>query len=384
MSSSLIREPDGNAAFVADAPDDLARSEAGQALRIAAVAFETRDALAVTDGGLRLLRVNAGLCALTGHAAHELVGQHLAVLLADPQEQGDCAASLAQLLRPGRWQGEVQARRSSGERFAAQLGVSAVPDAHGRVSHHVVALADVTQHKQAQARLLRSQLDLTRLTRRLMAQERATTDRLAHLLNEGLGQTLSAMALRIDLLADQPAGGTPAAQWQRQAAALQRLGRRAIEELRGALAELHPPLLQEQGLVAALQARLVRGRQEAPEVAFELLADPALQALRWPPDVEYAFFMVAREALDHAVGHGRARHVQCTVNGGPDWLRLRFRDDGRSRPDDPQGPGHLGLVSMRERALAIGAQLQWSDRAAGEVRMQMEWELAGDDPDLSG
>ncbi|WP_198320936.1 PAS domain-containing sensor histidine kinase [Azohydromonas aeria] len=388
LTVGLVRDEHRQPAYFVSVVQDIgARREAEQALRIAAVTFESGDALAVADSDLRLLRVNAGLCVLTGHAAEDLVGQHLAVLLSDAEEQAGCAAGLAQVLRAGRWQGEVQARRRTGERFAAQLSASAVLDAQGRASHHVVALADITQHKQAQALLLRSQLELTRLTRRLMAQERVTTDRLAYLLNEGLGQTLSAMTMHIDLLDAHCMPGTACSaveKLQRHASALSRQARQAIEELRGALAELHPPLLQEQGLVAALQAQLVRRRQEFPGISLELLADPALQSRRWPPDVEYAFFMVAREALDQAIDHGRAQHVQCVVGGSPDWLRLQLRDDGQGRPDDLLAPGQLGLVSMRERALAVGARLQWSDRAAGGIHMQLEWELAGDDPNLSG
>jgi signal transduction histidine kinase len=64
-------------------------------------------------------------------------------------------------------------------------------------------------------------------------------------------------------------------------------------------------------------------------------------------------------------------------------LRLVVQDDGCGVPDDPQRPGHLGVVGMRERALAIGARLRLKGRPGQGTRLELEWEDK-DDPDLPG
>jgi hypothetical protein len=148
--------------------------------------------------------------------------------------------------------------------------------------------------------------------------------------------------------------------------------------------ELRPALLEEQGLVAALDHDLRRRRADAACPQLALRVTPGLQALRWPAEVEYAFFMVAREALNNAVQHAGATHIRCALEGERGWLRLQVHDDGCGVPDDPQRPGHLGVVGMRERAFAIGARYRLKGRPGEGSRMQLEWEDDRDDAHLSG
>jgi PAS domain S-box-containing protein len=380
-----MRAEDGRiTGLIGVARDITERRAAREWLRIAAVAFESQDGLAITDERCVMLRVNPALCALTGHADDELVGQDVALLMADSRNAVTGAAGLRQLAHAGRWQGEVWCRRKDGEAFAGWLGVSAVTDRTGRITHYVVALADISQRKRAQAALLQSQLDLSRLAQRLMEQEQILVQRLAQLLQEGLGQTLSAMTMHIEMLEGGNAARALPEPLQRSALTLRRLGQRAIEELRGAMAELRPPRLGEQGLVAALRQALPQSRPEQPGVAVDVVAGPSLQSLRWPPEVEHAFFMVAREALDNAVRHAGAQHVECLVAGEPHWLRLQVCNDGRIDHDSPRQPGHLSVVSMRERALAIGARLEFKQLAGTRACVQLEWENLNDDAALPG
>lgn len=85
----------------------------------------------------------------------------------------------------------------------------------------------------------------------------------------------------------------------------------------------------------------------------------AAEAQRWPDEVEYAAFMIAREAVGNALRHARASDVRVHLAGTPRTLRLQISDNGVDIPDElTQGrPGHLGLVGMRERALGVGGRL---------------------------
>jgi len=74
---------------------------------------------------------------------------------------------------------------------------------------------------------------------------------------------------------------------------------------------------------------------------------------------------VAQEALHNAAKHARAREVVVMLEVGASDVGLLVADDGRGF--DPRGdfPGHLGLQSMRERALAVGGTLE-IDSAPGQ------------------
>jgi signal transduction histidine kinase len=105
------------------------------------------------------------------------------------------------------------------------------------------------------------------------------------------------------------------------------------------------------------------------------VSDARTSEQRWSEDVEYAAFMVAREAIANALEHAHCRQVRVRVQGDAERLRLDIGDDGIGLPDDALHgrPGHLGMVGMRERALAIGARLQARTRSEGGALITLTW-----------
>ncbi|WP_198320706.1 sensor histidine kinase [Azohydromonas aeria] len=366
------------------ARDITERRAAREQLRIAAVAFEAQEGLTIADASMTMLRVNKALCDLTGYCQEELAGCHVSTLIPDEPKVLAHAAGMEAIEHDGHWQGEVWSRRKDGTRFQAWISVTTVKEDSGAATHYVVSLTDISQRKRSEAELLQSQLDLSRLTQRLMEQEQATTRHLAQLLHDGLGQTISALQLQLDaldaagMLQHLPASLLP------RAAAVRELARQATAEVRSALVELRPALLEDEGLVAALIHHLDRLGHDAKAVTLTMTAAPGLQSLRWARDVEYAFFMVAREALSNALLHSEARRIECSLGGAAHWLRLLVRDDGTGMPDEPRRPGHLGIVGMRERAFAINARFEVKGRPGKGTCIELEWEQEDDDADLSG
>lgn len=221
------------------------------------------------------------------------------------------------------------------------------------------ALIDISVQVNAEAAL-------SALAEQLMDQERMTTRRLAQGLHDQLGQTLTALRLTLDL------GAAEARQQARD------LVDQALREVREVLVDLRPPLLEDEGLVAALDNEMAQRRALHPGVRLVLDADATLQGLRWPGAVEYACFMVAREGIDNALRHARPGEVRLSLFGGPDELALHVDDDGIGLAAGfGRRPGHLGLVGMRERARAIGAVLSLATRSDGPgTRLSLHWEPA--------
>jgi signal transduction histidine kinase len=80
------------------------------------------------------------------------------------------------------------------------------------------------------------------------------------------------------------------------------------------------------------------------------------------PETHEALERVVREAVSNAIRHGRAQTVTVQLSEAPE-LRLLVSDDGRGFTAPDPGPGHHGLVNMRERVDAIGGRLQIRSRA---------------------
>jgi signal transduction histidine kinase len=113
---------------------------------------------------------------------------------------------------------------------------------------------------------------------------------------------------------------------------------------------------------------------------LQLDAPASAHLQRWPADVEYAGFMVAREALNNALRHARAHRIELFVDGDAQWLTVQVRDDGCGMPErgGVVRPGHLGMVGMRERAQAIGAVLRIESLADAGTTVTLQWGEPGE------
>jgi signal transduction histidine kinase len=169
-------------------------------------------------------------------------------------------------------------------------------------------------------------------------------------LHDGLGPSLAALVMQLDLVGDLVDDDPGAA--REAIAGLKAQTREAIADIRRLVYELRPPSLDQLGLVGALRdhaSRLTGGGTAGPGVAVELRVPGELPPL--PAAVEVAAYRIAQEAMTNVVRHAAARActVELSLNGG---LELVVRDDGCGIAAAP-GAG-VGLASMRERAAELG------------------------------
>jgi signal transduction histidine kinase len=249
-------------------------------------------------------------------------------------------------------------------------------DHNGRATFMAGTTFEITARKQAEAALLQLQTELSDLARRLMEQEQTTTRRLAQSLHDQLGQTLAVARLKLDACMANHAAQMPHT-LQVQAQEISQTIDRAVHEVRQVLADLRPPLLEAHGLADALENEIASGAA-AGSGRVDVLLEVAEEAtgLRWPPDVEHAAFMVAREAVANALQHASATLVRVVLSGCGQGLRLQVVDDGVgfSLPLGTPRGAHLGMVGMRERCLAIGARFETTNTSAGGACVTLLWQ----------
>lgn len=135
---------------------------------------------------------------------------------------------------------------------------------------------------------------------------------------------------------------------------------RVTSELRAMSADLHPPALQQFGLAAALRSHADRLRTRHPDLDLDLALTSDCGPM--PDDYALSIFRIAQEAMNNAVQHGEADHLQVALEGPDDVISLSVRDDGTgfALPEDWHAlaeEDHYGLLGMRERAEAIDATL---------------------------
>lgn len=320
---------------------------------LSAIVSAASDAILGIDDADRVILCNPAAEGIFGRSAARLKDGPLPEIL----PHGDGLRSL------------VDARRTlSGPRDDGRmqhLEVSAThTSAAGRGLLTLVA-RDVTARVESEQAVQRYREQLSALTRDLMDAEQKTNRRLAQLLHDQFGQTLTSLRIFVDAVrARLPASADVIVQkgWSQISSLIDR----GMREVREVLVELRPALLNEQGLAVALDNEVQAQTAKHPEVRVVLVAGDELAARRWTPEVEYAVFMVAREAIANALLHSRGGHVAVKLEAlGALGLVLAVHDDGKGLGpvERAHKPGHLGLVGMRERALGIGAQLSVTSTA---------------------
>jgi signal transduction histidine kinase len=158
-------------------------------------------------------------------------------------------------------------------------------------------------------------------------------------------QVMTAVGLRLSLIR----GATGNEEHRLALDKLEELVRRAIDRLRNLLFDLHPPVLDADGLAPALRMSLERIAEETGaeySVVDRLASEPS-------PAARLILYRIAQEAFANARKHAEAGRLEVELESSDGGYLVRVRDDGRGfSPDDlPRArPGHLGFTAMRERA----------------------------------
>jgi PAS domain S-box-containing protein len=214
-------------------------------------------------------------------------------------------------------------------------------------------LAQENEHRVSLTRELeRSELELRRLSRKVMTSQDDERRRLARELHDETGQSLGAIVAELRALEDRD-----------DQPELAQVARRLRDKVSGALRDvrrlaqgLHPSALVSGGLRPALE-RLVADQRvlHSIEIVCQLGGFPATTRLAAP--VELTLFRVAQEALTNAIKHAHARRVSVVLVAHGQHVRLVVEDDGSGFDVNDTLGASLGLVGMRERVGLVGGDM---------------------------
>lgn len=224
------------------------------------------------------------------------------------------------------------------------------------------------------------QVDLLARSRgRIVAAREEERRRLRRDLHDGLGPTLAAVGLKLDVareraaVASDPAGLAPLLDEIRADI------RSVVSDVRRLARELRPPTLDSLGLVGAIgqQASALSGGS-GPSIVLEV--DGPLPAL--PAAVEVVAYRIATEAMANVVRHAGATMCIVRLAVDRDGLIVEVSDDGRGI--DPDAESGVGLRSIDERAAEVGGEVDLIARPGGGAIVRARLPLTDDDRDVRG
>jgi len=219
----------------------------------------------------------------------------------------------------------------------------------------VYRISRLERHSEQQrVRAETAEQELRRLSQELVKAQEEERRALSRELHDEVGQALT--ALRMDLGNLAAALEESPARFQQGLSEAKELVERTMQMVRDLAMGLRPSMLDDLGLVPALQWQ-VREFSRRSGIPVELDVDGDLERL--PDTHRTCVFRVVQEALTNCGRHAQARHVRVALHGGPAQLTLTIQDDGAGF-DVAAGraAGGLGLVGIDERVRALSGALE--------------------------
>jgi len=191
---------------------------------------------------------------------------------------------------------------------------------------------------------------LQKLSTELMRVQDSERRRISRSLHDDLGQDLAAIKLELEIRHK-----SERAERESRSRAI-KLADEALLKVRNVSYLLHPPLLDESGLLPALLWYL-DGFKKRSEIRISFDYKPAVFP-RLPGEVETTLFRIIQESLTNVYRHSGSEEVRIEMNQGQESVTIRVRDFGKGIGDRTTSPMGVGISSMKERAKQINGELR--------------------------
>jgi PAS domain S-box-containing protein len=310
----------------------------------------------------RVLEVNAAYTLHTGIARDRILGRRIGELF--PAALSEYLPHFATVVA-SQTPHEFETYASAVERY---LRVITFPAGGPRFAS---TIEDITKRKQSEEQLRRAQAELA-----LDAQKRGLLEerqRLARELHDSVAQTLYGISLGVNTaLTLYDVNRAKAIEALDYALSLAHSG---LTEMRALIFELRPESLEMEGLVVALgkQVDALRARHSI-EVKPDLCGEPDV-----PLATKEALFRIAQEAMQNAVKHARSQRLDVRLACEQESVCLEVDDNGIGFDPLATYPGHLGLHSMRERAMSVGGSLDINSAPGSGTQIRVRVPVATPD-----
>lgn len=349
----------------------------------------TNDAIFVRQLSGKIQYWNKGASELYGYSREEATGSRshdlLRTVFPEPLDR-----IMEQLLRKERWSGELIHTRKDGRQIVVSSRWALDRDAAGNPQNILETNNDITSQKQnetalrdrdEQLRALAESLEnkvrqrtqeleernqhISQLSMRLLRTQDDERRHIARELHDTAGQALTVVAMKLDRLVQESKQEAPPL--SKNAETIKGLVQQISQDIRTTSYLLHPRLLDETGLSAAL-TWYVRGLAERTDIDIKLSVSEKLERL--PQDMEVVIFRLVQECLTNIHRHSGSKTASIRIAREGREVSITIRDQGKGIPAKRLAEiqtyvAGVGIRGMRERVSQLNGEMKIESDGGG-------------------
>lgn len=259
---------------------------------------------------------------------------------------------------------DLQARRKDGTEFYVEISLSYIRSAQGTLG--VAFVSDISKRRADEQELRRRGEELRRLAGRLMTAQDDERRRIARDLHDDLSQKLAYLSMDIGKLATKPSSRDLLSDLR----PLQLRAADAAETVRHISHELHPSILDDIGLQAALEQYCDEFERRSG-ISTHFTSRNIPESI--PPEVASSVYHIAQECLRNVSKHAQSETVSVALESVDGMLRLSVKDQGVGlRGKQREAAKGIGFVAMQERAHLVNGKFHVESKSGEGTEVLVE------------
>jgi PAS domain S-box-containing protein len=249
---------------------------------------------------------------------------------------------------------EITAINKNGVEFPVELAIIPVKD-NGN-EFFCSFIQDITERKKSEEKIKQSHEQLRQLASHLQDVREEEQKRIAREVHDELGQQITGLKMDVAWIRKKIAGHTESVSIQEKLKEMTTLLDSAVKTIRKIASELRPSILDDMGLIAALEWQTLEFQKR---FSIPVVFKSSARQIELDPTIATNLFRLYQESLTNIARHAEAKNVSAELDVHKKQVTLSITDDGKGfevgESDDKKT---LGLLGMKERVLMMNGELE--------------------------
>ena len=355
LKDRLARLPVAIEAALKQKKTEKEKSDAEEKIKFKAELLNTiGQAVLATDLAGVIKYWNKAAEEIYGWTSGEAMDKNVADLIPTQKTKEQDIEIMKQLEQGNYWSGELIVSRKDGKNFPIYVTDAPIYDQHNNLCGVIGVSTVITDRKKTEKYLKDLNEQLRSLSAHLQNVREQERTQVAREIHDEIGQQLTGLKMEISLLFEKLA--TEDQIIQQKGNDILNLIDRAVNSVQRISSNLRPPILDELGLIAALEWHSQEVEIQSG-IKIEFMVNT--RELNLPTRISTALFRIYQEALANIVGHANAHQVISRLQINDNNLTLEVGDDGQSvDPVIKNNKKTLGLINIEERAFLLGGKFE--------------------------